>query len=89
MSEPSERARQVAREWLIRQDNRFHHETYMSNTVTELADLLTRYASAARLDGLIEARRVLGTGQANFERWLALRITAERAAQQKAPGEGT
>jgi hypothetical protein len=62
-------------------------EVVPADAPKKVRDLLTRYASETRLNGLIEARRVLGTGQANFERWLALRITAERAAQQKAPEE--
>ena len=36
-----------AREWLIRQDGRFHHESYMPGTVAELAALLARVRKQA------------------------------------------
>ena len=34
-------------------------------------------AAQAKYDQLIEARRVLGTGIKNFERWLSMRLAAE------------
>jgi hypothetical protein len=110
-TEPSERAKEVAREFVDKLMNDAAgpntgslqsdaeawpkcgiHESELASRVV---DLLTRYASAARLEEAEAARKSImrcerdWTWRSFKDLYLEPRIAALRAAQQKAPGEGT
>lgn len=53
---------------------------YMHDRVALDEESLERLCAKARLQELTEARRLLGTGRENFNRWLAMRVQDLQAA---------
>jgi putative SOS response-associated peptidase YedK len=86
-TEPSERAREVVRQ-IYEAKSRYESGAASNMQPDEAERILTRYASAARLEEAEWWHAATNCTQSEAKE-MNLRLLTLRAAQQKAPGEGT